>query len=263
MTKIGKTSPFAVGALLFLACSSSKSKDDVLSPPMQQALNALSNMRVSVNATADTVTADGGAENSSDKSFGDTDEGKAIIGGIGSRGPTGNGPGNGGVGYGSGPGAGGVGTSNGPGGGGVGSSIGAGGGGVATGVVGGAAADLAFAVCDFLGAFCTSLSKCDTGKIDLQCNFPINECLTFVNELLVKSQTPVTVPPAAVAGLKCVSNALRMSDCLLAVGAAKTFENNVRACGLPSNAFESSSGSDTTPSTDVNAPDGAVVQPQP
>jgi hypothetical protein len=262
MTKIGKTAPFAVGALLFLACSSSKSKDDVLSPPMQQALNALSNMRISANAAADAVTADGGTETTSDTSFGDTDEGKAIIGGIGSRGPTGNGPGNGGVGTGAGPGTGGVGTGNGPGGGGVGSSLGAGGGGVSTGVVGGAA-DLAFAVCDFLGAFCASLSKCDTGKVDLQCNFPVNECLTFVNELLVKSQTPVTVPPAAVAGLKCVSNALRMSDCLLSVGAAQTFENNVRACGLPSHAFESSSGSDTTPTTNVNVPDGAVVQPLP
>ncbi|HVH43966.1 MAG TPA: hypothetical protein VM925_16555 [Labilithrix sp.] len=253
MTRIGKGTPFVVGALVLLACTSKE--EQPLSPPMQEALRALAGMPL---VSAD-LTSDGGASSRTNETqFGDTEEGEQIVTGIGSRGPTGNGAGNGGVGTGTGPGNGGVGTGTGPGNGGVGTSTGAGGGGVSSGL-GGGAGDLASAVCDFLNAFCVSLSKCDSSKVDLTCNFSQQECISFVNELLVRSKTPVSIPPGAVAGLRCVSNALRTSDCLLTEGVARSFEANVRACGLPVGAFDSKNdSSEPERDTDVHVSDAST-----
>lgn len=252
MTLIGKVSPFAAVTLLLLACSAG-GKDEALSPAMQESLRALEHIPISVRdvPAADVTGFDGGTSGSGDETqFGETSTGKSIIQGIGSKGPTGNGPGNGGVGSGTGPGSGGVGSSYGPGGGGssgVGSSNGAGGGGVASGVIG--AGDLASAVCDFLNAFCASISKCSKESDD-SCNFAQYECITFVNELVATSQAPVSIPPGAIAGLRCVSNALRSTACLVSADGAKAFEAQVRSCGLPSSFGQDESetgGTDDTP----------------
>jgi hypothetical protein len=136
----------------------------------------------------------------------------------------------------------------GPGGGGVGISTGAGGGGVASGPAG-VASEIAVAVCDFVSALCGSFAKCETGEIDIQCNFAQNQCVSYVSDLLVKNATPVTLPPGALAGIRCVSNVIRSSQCFFSKDFATTFEPQLRACGLPNDSFQQDSKTTTTPTT--------------
>lgn len=237
MTMIGKSAPFAVGALLLLACSAGE-HEETLSPSMQEALRALGSLPVSTKTIAP-VAIDGGtsgSESEEPKSFAETEAGGDIISGIGSNGPTGNGPGNGGVGGGGGPGGGGVGGGNGPGGGGVGGSTGAGNGGVGS-AISGSSGNLAEVVCDFLNAFCVAFSKCELGDEDFSCNFAQDECTTYVGQLVNKSD--VTISPAALAGVRCVASSLRStSQCILTEAGASAFVAKAQACGLPGNAFQ-------------------------
>jgi hypothetical protein len=240
-TMLRKGAPFVAGVLLLLACSSGSSeKKAQLSPSMEAALRALGDMPLGdVRADLDggyvydsgiSSSSSSSGSSSSGTSFGSTDTGEDIISGVRSNGPTGNGPGNGGVGFGAGPGNGGVGTGAADQG--AARSSGIGNGGVSAGSNDGAN-ELASAICDFLNAFCSSFSRCELGKAtDLDCEFAQTECTSFVNDLIVKSNKPITVPPNALSGLRCVSNALR-TTCILTASGAQSFQTQIRACGLP------------------------------
>lgn len=251
MTLIGKSAPFAVGALLLLACSAGE-QEETLSPSMQEALRALGSLPITVKTIAP-VAIDGGAgseEQDEPKSFAETEAGGDIITGIGSKGPTGNGPGNGGIGGGIGPGNGGVGGGTGAGSGGVGGSTGAGSGGVGA-AISGSSGDLAGVLCDFLNAFCVAFSKCELGDEDLSCNFSQSECTHFVGELVSKSN--VTIPPASLAAVRCVSNSLRStSQCILTEAGAGAFVSKAQSCGLPGSAFDDSAKGEVEPEEDAD-----------
>lgn len=229
----------AAGVALLIACKT-ESREEVLSPPMQKALRVLADLPLSTPNNGRDAGAPGSDFDFDDDNvepggrFGDSSPGSEIVTGIGDRGPTGTGPGNGGVGFGTGPGNGGVGNSTAPGSGGVGRATGAGGGGVAAGSsVGGGVGELASVVCEFLGAICSAISVCESGTVDASCDFPQPDCVGWVQEIVAHSREPLAIPPGAIAGLRCMSNALRMSGCIFSEKGMQSLEPKLRACGLP------------------------------